>query len=145
MSTFELSPPALISAEHILDAFDCGEESLENWFVVCAAAQVIGYYTLYAGAISRHAAPKSMRRNMPDPLPVLFLGRLAIDRRFHNQGLGKALLRDAMMRSVHIANDSGVFAILLHAISEQGQAILYVAMTHRKTLESVRAILAEAD
>ena len=106
---------------------------------------MIGYYTLSAGAISRHAAPKSMRRNMPDPLPVLFLGRLAIDRCFHNQGLGKALLRDAMMRSVHIANDSGVFAILLHAISEQGQAILYVAMTHRKTLESVRAILAEAD
>ena len=61
-----------------------------------------------AGGISHEAAPKAMRRNMPDPLPMLLLGRLAIDRRYHNQGLGRALLRDAMLRAVHIATDAGV-------------------------------------
>ncbi len=59
-----------------------------------------------------------MRRNMPDPLLVLLLGRLAIDRRYHNRGLGQALLRDVMLRAVHVAGDTGVFAILVHAISD---------------------------
>src|SRR6185369_6678777 len=87
-------------------------------FVVCAGAAVIGYYSLSAGAIGHETAPKAMRRNMPDPLPVLLLGRLAIDRHYQNQGLGRALLRDAMLRAVHVSGDAGVFAILVHALSD---------------------------
>lgn len=60
-----------------------------------------------------------MRRNMPNPLAVLLLGRLARDSNFHNQGLGSTLLRDAMIRSVSVAGDAHVFAILVHALSEQ--------------------------
>ena len=114
----------------------------------------MGYYSLSAGAISHEAAPKAMRRNMPDPLPVLLLGRLAIDRRYHNRGLGSALLRDAMIRAVGIASDTGVFAILLHAISEPARQF-YLSrgfresplqpMTLLMTLETVRLVLAEAD
>ena len=95
-----------------------------------------------------------MRRNMPDPLPVLLLGRLAIDRRYHNQGLGRALLRDAMLRAVHVAGDTGVFAILVHALSEQAKRF-YLSrgfvesplqpMTLMMTLATVRMILAEPD
>lgn len=62
-----------------------------------------------------------MRRNMPGPLPVLLLGRLAIDRRLHNQGLGRALLRDAMLRALNVASDAGVFAFLIHALSESAK------------------------
>lgn len=93
-----------------------------------------------------------MRRNMPDPLPVLLLGRLAIDRRYHNQGIGRALLRDAMIRAVSVASDAGVFAMLVHALSEPAKRF-YLAngfvesplqsMTLMMTLATVRSILAE--
>ena len=115
---------------------------------------MIGYYSLSAGAIGHGTAPKTMRRNMPDPLPVLLLGRLAIDRRYHNQGLGQALLRDALLRAVHIANDTGVFAILVHALSEAAKRF-YLSrgfvesplqpLTLLMTLATVRAVLAEPD
>ena len=95
-----------------------------------------------------------MRRNRPDPLPVVVLGRLAVDRRYHNQGLGQSLLRDAMMRAVHIAGLPRVFAILAHAISDQAKQF-YLSrgfvesplqpMTLLMTLQTVRSILAEPD
>jgi GNAT superfamily N-acetyltransferase len=123
-------------------------------FVLCAGASVIGYYSLSAGAIRHEAAPKAMRRNMPDPLPVILLGRLAVDRRYHNQGLGQSLLRDAMLRAVNVAGDAGVFAILVHTISDQARRF-YLSrgfiesplqpMTLLMTLETVRSILAEPD
>lgn len=89
---------------------------------------------------------------MPDPLPVLLLGRLAVDKRFHNQGLGQALLRDALLRSVHIAEDAGVYALLLHAISEPAKQF-YLSrgfvesplkpMTLLMTLQTARQVLNE--
>lgn len=169
MTPRELTPPTAITAAHDLADFDCGEVSLNDWlkkralrnhaaggsrcFVVCAGRRVVGYYSLSAGAISREGAPKALRRNMPDPLPVLLLGRLAIDRRHHNQGLGQGLLRDALLRAVHVAGDAGVFAILVHALSEPARRF-YLSrgfvesplqpMTLLMTLDTVRAILAEA-
>lgn len=165
-----LTPPAPISAELQLDDFDCGEYALNDWlkkralknhasgasrcFVLCAGADVIGYYCLSAGAISQEAAPKAMRRNMPDPLPVLLLGRLAVDKRYHNQGIGQALLRDAMLRAVNVAGEAGVFAILVHALSDNAKQF-YLSrgfvesplqpMTLFMTLETIRSILAEPD
>jgi len=95
-----------------------------------------------------------MRRNMPDPLPVLLLGRLAVDRRHQNRGLGQALLRDAMLRAVNVAHDTGVSAILLHALSEPAKRF-YLSrgfvesplqpMTLLMTLQTVRTIMAEPD
>ncbi len=150
--------------------FDSGEVSLDEWlkkralknhaagasrcFVLCAGASVIGYYSLSAGAIRHEAAPKAMRRNMPDPLRVLLLGRLAVDRRYHNRGLGQSMLRDAMMRAVNVSGDAGVFAILVHALSDPAKRF-YLSrglvesplqpMTLLMTLETVRLILAEPD
>ena len=165
-----LTPPTPITAAHALADFDCGELSLNEWlkrralknhaagasrcFVLCAGAAVVGYYSLSAGAISHESAPKALRRNMPDPLPVLLLGRLAVDKRYHNQRLGQALLRDAMVRAVNVAGDAGVFALLVHALSDQAKQFYlsrgFVAsplqpMTLLVTLETVRSILAEAD
>ncbi len=107
-----------------------------------------------AGAISHEVSPKTMRRNMPDPLPVLLLGRLAIDKKYHNMGLGSALLRDAMIRAVSVARVARVFAILVHALSERAKRF-YLSrgfvesplqpMTLIMTLETVRSILPEPD
>lgn len=169
MSGLTLAPPAPITASHALADFDCGEASLNDWlkrralknhaagasrcFVLSDGATVVGYYSLSAGAISQ-SAPKALRRNMPDPLPVLLLGRLAIDKRHHNQGLGQALLRDAMLRAENVAGDAGVFALLVHALSDSARQFYlsrgFVAsplqpMTLMVTLETVRRILAEVD
>jgi len=150
--------------------FDSGEWSLDEWlkkrafknhasgasrcFVLCTGADVIAYYSLSAGAIGHEAAPKAMRRNMPDPLPVLLLGRLAVDRRYHNQGIGQALLRDAMLRAINVAADAGVFAILVHALSDQARQF-YLSrgfvesplqpMTLFMTVETIRSVLGEPD
>lgn len=168
MRALTLTPPEPITVNHALADFDCGEPSLNEWlkkralknhgggasrcFVVCNGKTVIGYYSLSAGAISHEAAPKAMRRNMPDPLPVLLLGRLAIDRHHHNQGIGQALLRDAMLRSVSIASNAGVFALLVHALTEPARQFYlsrgFVAsplqsMTLMMTTETVRTLLTE--
>lgn len=168
ITSADLSPPAPIGPGHDLSNFESGEPSLDEWlkkralkndaagasrcFVVCAGASVVGYYSLSAGAISHEAAPKAMRRNMPDPLPLLLLGRLAMDKRSHNQGLGSALLRDAMMRAVAVASDAGVFAILVHALTPEAKQF-YLSrgfvpsplqpMTLMMTLQTVRTILTE--
>lgn len=165
-----LTFPAPITAAHDVSGFDCGEASLNDWlkkralknqaagasrcFVVCGGEAVVAYYTLSAGAISHETSPKAMRRNMPNPLPVLLLGRLAVDKRYHNQGIGQALLRDAMLRAVHISAEAGVFALLVHALSDAAKQF-YIsrgfvesplqAMTLLMTLETVRQILAESD
>lgn len=170
MSAPEVTPPTLIALKHELAAFECGEPSLDEWlkkralknnavgasrcFVVCIGDSVVGYYCLSAGAVSHSVAPKAMRRNMPDPLPVILLGRLAVDRRHHNKGIGQALLRDAMLRAVNAAGVAGVFAIMVHAISDSAKQF-YLSrgfvesplqpMTLIMTLETVRSILAEPD
>jgi len=153
-----------------LDDFASGEPSLDDWlrrtalrnhlsgasrcFVLCNGSDIAGYYCLSAGGIAHEGAPKSMRRNMPDPLPVLLLGRLAIDRRYHNQGLGSALLRDALIRAVTVASNAGVFAMMVHALSDSAKQF-YLSrgfvpsplqpMTLLMTLATVRRILAESD
>ena len=164
----DLSAPTPILTEHELDGFESNEPSLDEWlkkraiknqasgasrcFVLCNGKKVIGYYTLSAGAISHESVSRAMRRNMPNPLPILLLGRLAIDKNYHNTGLGSALLRDAMLRAVSVASDAGIFAILIHAISEQAKRFYMSrgfhesplqSMTLMMTLETVRAILDE--
>ena len=170
MTKLDFTSPAPITTDHELANFDSGDLALNDWlkkrayknhasgasrcFVLCVGVTVIGYYSLSAGAISHEAAPKPMRRNMPDPLPVLLLGRLAVDKLYHNQGIGQALLRDAMLRAVNVAGDAGVFAILVHAISGQAKQF-YLSrgfvesplqpMTLLMTIETIRLILTEPD
>ena len=132
-----LSAPQPLADHHQLADFDSGEPSLDHWlkrraiknqanassrtYVVCEGDTVIGYYCLAAGALGHAEAPAAMKRNRPDPVPVLVLGRLAIHQEHHQKGIGTALLNDAIRRAVQAAGIAGVTALLVHAISEQAR------------------------
>jgi predicted N-acetyltransferase YhbS len=133
----EISPPEKLSEAHDLSAFDCGEPVLNDWlrrralqneasgasrtYVVCAGKRVLGYYTLAVGAVAHAEAPGRVRRNMPDPVPVMVLGRLAVDTRVQGRHIGGGLLRDAVLRTVQAAEIAGIRAILVHAISAEAK------------------------
>jgi GNAT superfamily N-acetyltransferase len=132
-----LSPPEKLSPDHDLSQFQCGEPALDDWlrkralqneesgasrtYVVCVGRRVVAYYALAAGAVAHVDAPGRVRRNMPDPVPVMVIGRLAIDQSIQGQGIGPALLRDAILRTLQAAEIAGIRAILVHAISERAK------------------------
>ena len=132
-----LRPPEKISPNHELTQFQSGEPALDDWlrkramqneetgasrtYVVCTGKRVVGYYALATGAIAHIAAPGRVRRNMPDPVPVMVIGRLAVDQTMQGEGIGPALLRDAVLRTVQAADIVGIRAILVHAISERAK------------------------
>lgn len=132
-----ISAPEPIGPRHQLAAFDSGEAALDDWlkrralknqgndasrtYVICDDGAVIGYYCLAAGAIGHAEAPGPMRRNRPDPIPVLVLGRLAIHKDHQQKGLGTALLNDAIRRTFQAAEIAGVTALLVHALSQSAQ------------------------
>jgi GNAT superfamily N-acetyltransferase len=129
-----IDPPEKLSTEHDSSEFDSGEPALDDWlrrraltneasgasrtYVVCTGRKVAGYYALSAGAIAHTFAPGRIKRNTPDPIPVIVLGRLAVDKAAHGKGVGTGLLRDAVLRTLQAAELAGVRAILVHAISE---------------------------
>jgi GNAT superfamily N-acetyltransferase len=133
MTFGHLTLPVRISEEHDLNPFDCGEVSLDEWlkkrglendrsgasrtYVLCDGHVVVGYYCLATGAVDRDEAPSAFRRNMPDPIPVVVLGRLAIDRSWQRRGIGRALLRDAVQRAVQVSEIAGAVALIVHALS----------------------------
>jgi predicted N-acetyltransferase YhbS len=82
---------------------------------------VVAYYALAVGAVAHAGTPGRVRRNMPDPVPVMIMGRLAVDQEFHGDGLGQGLLRDAVLRTLQAAEIAGIRAILVHAISSDAQ------------------------
>lgn len=132
-----LSAPQPLASHHLLADFDSGEPSLDDWlkrrasrnranrssrtYVVCQGDTVIGYYGLAAGALGHVEAPSSIKRNRPDPVPVLVPGRLAIHKDHQQKGIGTALLNDAIRRALQAAAIAGVTAVLVHAISEQAR------------------------
>ena len=79
----------------------------------------MAYYALAAGAVSHQDSPGKIRRSMSDPVPVLVLARLAVDQRLQGQRIGGALLQDAVQRSLSVAKNIGVRALLVHALNEQ--------------------------
>ena len=97
-------------------------EGASRTFVTCHGSRVVGYYTLAAGSVRHEVATGKTRRNMPDPVPVVILGRLAIDRSWQGRGHGADLLRYAILRVIAAADTIGVRAILVHAISEEAKA-----------------------
>jgi GNAT superfamily N-acetyltransferase len=133
-----LSTPALLDETHDLDLFQSGNDTLDEWlrrrarsnqvsgasrtYVVAADRRVVGYYCLASGALDLADAPGSVRRNMPDPIPMAVLGRLAIDRGWQGKGLGAALLQDAVLRTSQAASIMGIRGLLVHAISDEAKA-----------------------
>ena len=132
-----IGAPEHLTPEHDLATFDSGVPALDDWlkrralaneqggasrtYVVCAGGRVVGYYALATGGVAQAAAPGRVRRNMPDPVPVMVLGRLAVDRAYQDQGLGVGLLRDAVLRILQAAELGGIRAILVHAISDEAK------------------------
>lgn len=132
-----LSAPEKLRANHDLSEFDCGEPELDDWlrrralnneqsgasrtYVVCSGQQIVGYYALAVGAVAHVEAPGRVRRNMPDPVPVMIIGRLAVHKDLQGRKIGPALLRDAILRTLQAAEIAGVRALLVHAISERAR------------------------
>lgn len=136
--SMRFSAPQSLAATHRLDGFNCGEPSLDDWlkrraltnhlngasrtFVVVDPDQcVLGYYALAAGAVAHQEATSAIRRNMPDPVPVMVLARLAVDVRAQGVQLGAALLQDAVTRVRSVAENAGVRALLVHALNERAK------------------------
>jgi GNAT superfamily N-acetyltransferase len=138
-----LSRPDPLSDTHELNDFSSGVASLDDWlkrraranqingasrtFIVADDNKVVGYYALASGGIVVTSSVGRFRRNMPDPIPVAVLGRLAVDRSRQGKGLGRALFRDCALRVAHAADTIGIRGIVVHAISEEAKAF-YVAL-----------------
>ena len=132
-----ISGPVPLAEAHRLDSFRCGKPELEFWlkqrarknqleaasrtFVVCAGNEVVGYYALCAGAVLHETVPGNVRRNMPEPIPVAVLGRLAVHSDWNGQGVGAGLLKDAVWRTARLAEEIGIRALLCHAIDENAK------------------------
>lgn len=134
-----LSAPTPLHADHLLEDFRCSAPPLAKWllerarqnqasgasrcFVACdEKRRVVGYYALSAGSIAHDAVPGRIRRNMPDPIPVIVLGRLAVHADRAGQGIGQGLLKDAVLRSLQACGQVGARALLCHAIDEPAKA-----------------------
>ena len=136
--TSPLRPPERLTTAHDTAAFDCGNEPLNTWlrqralqneesrvsrtYVVCKGNSVVAYYSLANGAVCHREAIGKVRRNAPDPVPVMVIGRLAVDHRYHGLGIGRGLLRDAILRTLQAAEIAGIRAILVHAKHERAAA-----------------------
>ena len=133
-----LRPPEPLSPDHQVHSFACGESVLDEWlkrralgnqtsgasrtFVATThVREVMAYYALAAGAVAHQDATRSIRQNMPDPVPVMVLARLAVDARAQGMKLGAALLQDALQRCVLVSQNTGVRAMLVHALNDRAR------------------------
>ncbi|HKO06833.1 MAG TPA: GNAT family N-acetyltransferase [Alphaproteobacteria bacterium] len=149
--------PEPLTSSHDLSAFDCGAPELNSWlrqralkneesgasrtYVVCVGQRVVGFYCLANGAITHAQASGKVRRNMPDPIPVMVIGRLAVDLGWHKKGMGRALLRDAVLRTVQAAELAGIRAMLVHAKSEQAKAFYESWGLHSSPVEPMTLMI----
>ncbi|MBD0392492.1 MAG: GNAT family N-acetyltransferase [Microcoleus sp. C1-bin4] len=133
----QLCPPEKLNSLHQIETFDSGNSQLDEWlkrralkndsegasrtYVLCDRQAVIAYYCLANGAVAQTSATGKVGRNMPDPNPVMVIGRLACDRNWQGCGIGRALLRDGILRTLQAAEIAGIRAILVHAISEDAK------------------------
>ncbi|EMK3529625.1 GNAT family N-acetyltransferase [Pseudomonas aeruginosa] len=133
-----LSAPQPLAAHHDIQSFSSGVDSLDQWlkrralknqttgasrtFVVCEDKRVLAYYALASSAVISAEASGRFRRNMPDPIPVVVLGRLAVDQSLQGQGFGRALVQDAGRRVIQAADAIGIRGMLVHALSPEAKA-----------------------
>ena len=133
-----LHSPVLLRQDHQINSFVCGETVLDEWLKRRALAnnisgasrtfvvaddnhEVMGYYALAAGAVAHQESNRAIRQNMPDPIPVMVLARLAVDVRAQGMKLGAALLRDAVQRCIQVSQNAGVRALLVHALNDKAR------------------------
>lgn len=129
----KISAPELIHSEHEISDFDCENQSLNEFlqkralknqtslsktYVVCNQKKVIAYFTLTVGSARREEVVKKLRRNAPEEIGFVLLARLAVDRNWKQQGIGKSLLREAILKTVQVSDIVGVRGLLVHALNE---------------------------
>lgn len=133
----EITAPERLTGAHRLEDFRSREPQLDDWlrrkalaneasgacrtYVVADGERVVGFYSLATGAVAHARATGKVRRNMPDPAPVVIVGRMAVDQRYERMGIGRGLIRDAIARTLTAAEVVGVRAILIHAKSEEAR------------------------
>lgn len=134
-----LSAPQPLDIRHRVEAFDCGKPALTGWllrharqaqgsgsartFVVCDENRVVGYFSLTVGQIDTLEVPERIRRGMGQyPIPLVILARLAVDLNYQGKGLGTSLLQDAIRRTISIADQAGIRALLTHPIDADAEA-----------------------
>lgn len=138
MGDLSYAVPRPLQVSDELNEFNCSAPSLEHWlkrralknhhdgtsrvFVVTQGNSVVAYYALSAGSVTRDVVPGRVRRNMPEPIPIAILGRLAVDTRHESRGLVSGMLKDAVMRTQRTAQEIGIRALLCHAIDERALA-----------------------
>jgi len=123
-----------VGLTHDTSRFDCGKIPLNDWikhaaarsegksarcYVLCSKSTVVGFYCIAAGAVQHEGAPRKLRQNMPNSSPVVILGRLAVDKAYQGQGLGRALLKDALLRITKASELVGARAVLVHAVDQE--------------------------
>jgi GNAT superfamily N-acetyltransferase len=156
-----LSAPVPLADHHELGEFLSGIPSLDDWlkkrartnqtggasrtYVTCDGNRVVGYYAIASGGVKMVEAPGRFRRNMPDPIPVAVLGRLAVDQAHHGRGIGLALVRDAGLRILQAAEILGIRGILVHAISEDAGAFYLAVGFEPSLVEPLTLIVSLAD
>ena len=132
-----LLAPVLLHAQHQTEQFSCGVASLDAWlkrralknqiqgasrtYVACQGDRVVAYYAIASGAVTCNDATGRLRRNMPDPIPVVVLGRLGVDSSLHGQGVGRSLVRDAALRILQAADVIGIRGMTVHALSDDAR------------------------
>ena len=157
----KLTAPMPLTEHHVTDGFSCGVDSLDQWlkrrslknqiqgasrtYVVCDGARVVAYYALASGAVTTTQATGRFRRNMPDPIPVVVLGRLAVDQSLHGKGFGRSLIRDAGMRVIHAAGAIGIRGMTVHALSDEAAAFYEKVGFESSPLDSHLLMITLAD
>ncbi len=152
-----ISAPCPIASTHDVTSFDCGDATLNDWlqrraiknensgasrtFVVCEDNTVIGYYSLAAGAIARDETSGKVRRNMPDPIPVMVLGRLAVDAGWQGKHIGIGMLKDAIQRTIIVAEQAGIRALLVHALSDKAKSFYQHWGFHKTPMNDMTLII----
>ena len=134
-----LSPPVPLEAHHAVEPFESGKPALDDWlkrhalqaqasgsartFVVCGGGRVAGYFSLTVGQLDTTEAPERVRRGMGRyPIPVVILARLAVDVEYQGRGMGQGMLQDAIRRTVTIAEQAGIRALLAHPLDAEAEA-----------------------
>ena len=135
MSAQDYDPVRKLAASDAVGSFDCGQTALNQFlqrfalvnqksntaqtYVSCHAGPVVGFYSLAVGSVEPRQATARVTKGMPQhPVPVMILARLAVDVQHQGVGLGKALLKDALLRSAQAADIAGIRALLVHAKDE---------------------------
>ena len=135
-----LTPPRPLAADDDRDLFECGRDSLDQWFRRHAwrnqvsgvsrtsivsdteTGAIVGYVSLSAARVERAFLRKSAQRNQPDPLPAILLGQLAIDRQYHGRGYARSLMVFALTTALRLSRDIGCFGVITHPLDDELRA-----------------------